>query len=60
MSCPMGVCYPKRAASIGDDAPGDQLGEGGSTPTGALHHQLIGPCFIPLKESNVSSEGANN
>ena len=28
--------YPKRAASIGDDAPGDQLGEGGSTPTAAL------------------------
>lgn len=28
--------YPKRAASIVDDAPGDQPGEGGSIPTAAL------------------------
>jgi hypothetical protein len=27
----------KRAASIGSDAPGDQPGEGGATPTAALH-----------------------
>jgi hypothetical protein len=32
--------YPKRAASIGDDAPGVRSGEGGSTPTAAL--QSIG------------------
>jgi hypothetical protein len=29
--------YPKRAASIVDDAPGEQLGERGSTQTAALH-----------------------
>jgi hypothetical protein len=28
--------YPKRAASVANDAPGHQLGEGGSTPTAAL------------------------
>jgi len=31
--------YPKRAASIVDDAPGDQLGEGGLIPTAALQLQ---------------------
>lgn len=29
--------YPKRAASIDNDAPSDQLGEGGAIPTAALH-----------------------
>jgi hypothetical protein len=29
--------YPKRAASIASDAPGVQSGEGGATPTAALH-----------------------
>jgi len=29
--------YPKRAGSIEGDAPGDQPGEGGSSPTSALH-----------------------
>jgi len=29
--------YPKRAGSIDDDAPAIQAGEGGSTPTSALH-----------------------
>lgn len=34
--------YPKRATSIGADAPGDQPGEGGSQPTVALQNQAIG------------------
>ncbi|MEM8995940.1 MAG: protein Mom [Acidobacteriota bacterium] len=29
--------YPKRVESIDDDAPGDQPGEGGSSPTSTLH-----------------------
>lgn len=33
---PLAKPYPKRAGSIGVDAPGDQPGEGGSTPTPAL------------------------
>lgn len=33
---PLAQPYPKRAASIGVDAPADQAGEGGSTPTAAL------------------------
>ena len=33
---PLSRPYPKRAQSIGDDAPGHQPGEGGSTPTCAL------------------------
>ena len=36
---PLSKSYPKRASSIVVDAPGDQPGEGGSEPTGAL--QLI-------------------
>lgn len=31
--------YPKRAGSIGADVPAHQAGEGGSTPTPALHSQ---------------------
>lgn len=33
---PLARPYPKRAASIVGDAPADQAGEGGSTPTAAL------------------------
>jgi len=34
---PLAKPYPKRAQSIDADAPGNQPGEGGSTPTCALH-----------------------
>jgi hypothetical protein len=34
---PLAKPYPKRATSIGSDAPGVQSGEGGATPTVALH-----------------------
>lgn len=33
----MSSAYPKRAESIENDAPADQAGEGGATPTSALH-----------------------
>jgi len=33
---PLRLPYPKRAGSIGSDAPGDQPGEGGASPTSAL------------------------
>lgn len=35
---PLAKPYPKRARSIGSDAPGDQPGEGGATPTRALQN----------------------
>jgi hypothetical protein len=34
---PLSRPYPKRAQSIENDAPGFQSGEGGATPTCALH-----------------------
>jgi hypothetical protein len=33
---PLAKPYPKRATSIGSDAAGDQLAEGGACPTVAL------------------------
>lgn len=36
---PMKKPYPKRAASIDGDAPGDQLGETGSSPSAALQYK---------------------
>jgi hypothetical protein len=34
--------YPKRAESIASDAPTDQVGKGGATPTSALHSSCHG------------------
>jgi hypothetical protein len=40
---PLAKPYPKRAGSIASDAPLDQSGEGGSTPTPALHSKKSKP-----------------
>jgi hypothetical protein len=37
---PLAKPYPKRATSIGSDVPGFQSGEGGATPTVALHSPI--------------------
>jgi hypothetical protein len=34
--------YPKRAESVASDVPTDQVGEGGATPTSALHFSCHG------------------
>ena len=45
--------YPKRAASIVGDAPGDQPGEGGSNPTAAPQAQFTNP-FWPSQIARYS------
>jgi hypothetical protein len=44
---PLAKPYPKRAGSNTKDAPADQAGEGGSTPTPALHPESVTHALDP-------------